>query len=168
MITKQLCLIAILFSAPATAAEDNREITPAVMGSNRDYFAKIFHETYGDDARFTDYVSCKSTDPYIGLDEFYLFRPRPPAAPVLVTFNRDYFMIGNIGTVRYFRGEIEMQPGSGLNGTSEAQRITVEPLLAETFRPVENIAEVFLIPPTKTCAYAESAYLGRAAVPAPK
>lgn len=138
------------------------------MGTNRDYFAKIFRATYGMDAEGTTYTSCRSMDESVAVADFYLFRPRAPAAPVLVYFNRDEFVIGNIGAVRYHNGEVDMWAASGGNGSSEEQRIVVEPLLAETFLPAKNIADVFLIEPPKKCAFAESKYLGRPAVPAPK
>lgn len=168
MINPSLFLAVLFLSSPVLAAEDRREVPLHVMDTNRDYFAKLFHETYGKDAEGTTYVSCTSTDKSIGLTDFYLFRPRPPAAPVLVEFYRNKFLIGNLGTVRYHEKQVDMWPGHGGNGTAELQRIVVEPLLEEPFLPAGDIADVFLIAPAKKCAFAESKFFGRPAVPAPK
>ncbi len=168
MIALLLYLIGSLRAAEVPALDDPREVSPVVMGSNRDYFAKLYKEAYGADADLTTYASCTSVDDQVGHADLYLFRPRSPAAPVLVFFYRDEFIIGNIGTVRFRNGDVEMFPGNGLNGTAEAQRIAVVPLLAESPQPVHHVAEVFLIPPAARCAFAASAYLGRNAVSAPK
>lgn len=167
MIALLLYLISSVQAAEVPALDDPREVSPVVMGSNRDYFAKLYREAYGTDADQTTYTSCKSEDDGVGHADLYLFRSRLPAAPILVYFNRDEFSIGNIGTVRVRNGEVDMFPGNGLNGTAELQRIAVVPLLAEAFRPVTDVAEVFLIPPVKKCAFAASAYLHRDAIAAP-
>ena len=130
MISFLLSLLTVVAPSPVLAAEDKREIPPVIMGRSRDFFAKVYRDTYGADAEGTTYVSCTSTDEDVALVDFYLLRPRPPASPVLVYFHRDDYSIGNYGTVRYYKGEVDMWAGNGGNGTSEAQRIVAEPLLA--------------------------------------
>jgi hypothetical protein len=165
-----LSLIASVELLPArtSAAEDRREISPTVMGRGRHYFVDAFRKAYGTNAERTTYVACTSTDSTIGLNDFYLFRPRPPAAPVLVYYNRGADEIGNYGTVFVENGRIDMWVGNGAVGTAEEQRIVVEPLLAETPVPAGNIADAFKPRPSKNCAFAASEYFKRSATPAAK
>ncbi len=169
-VRKQIVILGTLIAAVAAptgfihAGDDPRELPPEVIDSNRDYFAVLYRQTFGADAAGTTFASCRSTDPFIGLYDFYLLKPHSPAAPVLLHFDRDRFVIENYGTVRYFEGQVEVWAARGGNGMSEKQRIVAEPLAAEEFRPAEDVVGVFMIEPRNTCAYAESKFFGRPAV----
>lgn len=118
-VRKQIVILGTLIAAVAAptgfihAGDDPRELPPEVIDSNRDYFAVLYRQTFGADAAGTTFASCRSTDPFIGLYDFYLLKPHSPAAPVLLHFDRDRFVIENYGTVRYFEGQVEVWAARG-------------------------------------------------------